>query len=130
MSFSAAEISSRAYLLELGSGAIEPITAAGTDAFSPVWNSDGLLVVGSLGRDGRAQLLHFDNGQRSRVEGPERGFEVPLSVAPSAAGYLLRSFDGSSALSPGRSRLTLLDADGARHTIATGEVTFVGWINP
>jgi hypothetical protein len=130
MSFTPADVSSRAYLLDLLSGANQPLTGAGVDAFSPVWNRDGLLVIGSLGREGDARLLNFDKGVRSQVEGPERGFEVPLSMAPSSAGYLVRSFEGSSVVSPGRSRLTLLDASGVRHTIATGEVTFVGWINP
>jgi hypothetical protein len=40
----------------------------------------------------------------------------------------VRSFDGVSAVSPGRPTLTLVDRGGVRHAVASGEVTFVGWM--
>jgi hypothetical protein len=57
----------------------------------------------------------------------EKGFDVPLGWSRSGAAIAVRSFDGSSISAPGNARLDVLAANGARKTIATGEVTFIGW---
>ena len=60
----------------------------------------------------------------------DNGFEVPLAVGPGGDSFIVRAFENPSSFSPGRSSLAFVDAEGERNTIATGEVTFVGWTNP
>ena len=125
------EVSSRALVFDSVSGETEAVTERTTSAFSPVWSADDSLLVGTLDQStGRAGLLHVDTVSRTLLDGPARGFEVPLSVAPSSTGFVVRAFENPYSYSPGRSSLAFVDADGERQTIATGEVTFVGWTNP
>jgi Tol biopolymer transport system component len=124
-------VASRAYVLDLAQGTPEALTDGSSAAFGPVWNRSGELVVGTLNEaQGSASLLVVDQTARRIIAGSGRGFEVPISIAPDGSGYVVRSFENASATSPGRSSLTLVGADGSRRTIATGEVTFVGWTNP
>ena len=123
-------VSSRALVFDFASDKAEAVTNRTTAAFSPVWSADGNLVVGSLDETNRtAGLLTVDTSTRKVLEGPARGFEVPLAVAPAGGSYIVRAFENASSYSPGRSSLALVGADGVRQTIATGEVTFVGWTN-
>jgi len=124
-------VSSRALVFDFASAKAEAVTDRTTSAFSPVWSADGDLVIGSLDETNRtAGLLTVDTTSRTVLEGPARGFEVPLAVGPAGSIYIVRAFENASSYSPGRSSLALVGADGARQTIATGEVTFVGWTNP
>ena len=123
-------VSTRAFVLDLATTAVTPIGEADADAFSPVWSADGALAIGSL-RDGRAGagLIRISDGRASRLPGPARGFDVPLA-ATSDGGFVVRAFEGASTAAPGRSVLAVVGAGGRRQTIATGEVTFLGWIEP
>ena len=125
------EVSSRALVFDFAAAKAEAVTNRTTAAFSPVWSADGDLVVGSLDEANRtAGLLTVDTSTRTMLGGPARGFEVPLAVGPGGSSYIVRAFENASSYSPGRSSLALVGADGVRQTIATGEVTFVGWTNP
>ena len=77
-----------------------------------------------------AALLVVDGESRSRIAGPETGFDLPLAYNATAGAYLVRSFENDSITAPGRSTLVLAGADGERKTIAEGEVTLVGWTRP
>ena len=68
-------------------------------------------------------------GGEGAFKAPINGFDVPLLQAPGNAGVIVSSFDGASTSSPGDSALTLLASDGARKRIASGDVTFLGWVN-
>jgi Tol biopolymer transport system component len=120
MSFEDGRISSRAAVLDLATGSIAAAGLPDVDAFNPVWTADGRLVLGSPAVP----------GGRERI-GPAQltsGFDVPLAFSPASDGLVVRSFDGVSAVSPGRPTLTLVDRGGVRHAVASGEVTFVGWM--
>jgi hypothetical protein len=120
---------SRAFLLDLASGAVEPLTGDGVAAFGPVWSADGRLALGLLDEaSGRGSLELWQNGTITHIAGPQRGFDVPLSFT--SDGFVVRAFDGSSAAAPGRSSLVFIGAQGKRQNIANGEVTYLGWTNP
>ncbi len=124
-------MSSRALVFDFATSKAEAVTDRTTAAFSPVWSANGALVVGSLDETNRtAGLLTANTHTRTVNEGPARGLDVPLAVGPGGSSYIVRAFENASSYSPGRSSLALVGADGARQTIATGEVTFVGWTNP
>ena len=125
------EVASRAMVLDLATASTQAVTDRSTAAFGPVWSSDGDLVVGSLDDSaGAGDLLNINSAARTVIDGPARGFEVPLAVGPAGDTYIVRAFENASSFSPGRSSLALVAANGDRQTIATGEVTFVGWTNP
>jgi len=125
------DVSSRAMVFDFGSAKAEAVTNRTTAAFSPVWSAGGDLVIGSLDEATRtAGLLTVDTTTRTVIEGPARGFDVPLAVGPGESSYIVRAFENASSYSPGRSSLALVGANGVRQTIAAGEVTFVGWTNP
>jgi len=126
LSFTGAEASSRAYVLDLATGSVQAVGDPSAEAFGPVWSPDGGLVIGSLRRDGGALVTAEGDALQRAV----RGFEVPLAAGRSSSGLVVRSFTGSSVLAPGAASLTFVGPDGARKTIASGEVTFVGWIEP
>jgi dipeptidyl aminopeptidase/acylaminoacyl peptidase len=105
-------------VLDVAAGAVSAVGGA-TDEFGPAWTADGRLSYGAL-----------QGGVRVGTEalaGPARGFDVPLAWSRSGSAVVARTFDGSSVTAPGRQSLTLLAVGGARKTIATGEVTFIGW---
>jgi Tol biopolymer transport system component len=125
------EVTSRALVFDFGSEKPEAMTDRTLSAFSPVWSADGSLMVGTLDEaTHKAGLLRIDTAARTLIEGPARGFEVPLAVGPVDTGFVVRAFENPSSYSPGRSSLAFVGADGERQSIATGEVTFVGWTNP
>jgi Tol biopolymer transport system component len=127
--FSRDAVSSRALVFDLTTGNSVAVTSPEASAFGPIWGPTGAFVVGAIDETtGQADLIGMEGGAAS-VLAIEQGFDVPLSFYPNGPGFLVRSFEGDSALKPGRSTLTLV-TDGVRQTIATGEVTFVGWINP
>ena len=127
MDLTAGVISSRAQVADIASG---KVTAAGIegDAFSPRWTSSGQLVLGTTADVGASGVIAEINA--IVLPPPERGFDVPLASSSADGSIAVRAFDGVSAMSPGRSTLAVLSQDGARTTIASGEVTFLGWINP
>jgi Tol biopolymer transport system component len=119
-------INSRAYVIDLATASVEAVTSTDTSAFGPVWDHDGALVIGTLTPAGESSFVRIEDGETSRVLGPEAGFDVPLAYLPGGA-YLVRTFEGASATAPGRSTLTLVDSDQERHVLSQGDVTFVGW---
>jgi Tol biopolymer transport system component len=123
-------ISARAYILDLASGTLTPVTSAAVNAFGPVWQPDGALLVGTLGPSGQANLVRADGGSMTLLPGPGRGFDVPLGFSRDGMFYIVRAFSGASATAPGAATLTLVDENGERHVIASGDVTFAGWSAP
>ena len=119
-------ITSRAYVMDLASAEIEPVTDARVMAFSPIWDQEGALVVGTLTPTGESGFIKVEDGQASQVLGAGSGFDVPLAYLPGGA-YLVQAFDGESLKAPGHVSLTLIDSNGERHVLSRGEVTFAGW---
>ncbi len=120
---------SRAFMLDLASGAVTPITDQNLAAFGPVWSSDGRLAIGVLDEAaGKGNIEVWQDGKTTQIAGPQRGFDVPLSFTTD--GFVVRAFDGTSAAAPGRASLVVVGADGTRQNIANGEVTYLGWTNP
>jgi dipeptidyl aminopeptidase/acylaminoacyl peptidase len=130
MSYAPDALSSRAYVLDLTSADLEPVTTTTVNAFGPTWSRDGSLLVGTLSTDGSSALVRYDGGSTTALPGPARGFDVPLGFARDGSAYLVRAFSGASAVAPGAATLTLIDAKGGRHVIASGDVTFAGWSAP
>jgi Tol biopolymer transport system component len=130
MGYTANAISAQAFVLELSTLALTPVTGPTVNAFGPVWAADGSLLVGSLGAHGEANLVHVQDSQTTLVPAEGRGFDVPLGFARDGSFYLVRAFSGASATAPGAATLTLIDKDGGRHVIASGDVTFAGWSAP
>lgn len=130
MAFSAGVTSSQAFIFDIATATLQPVTGGGVSAFGPVWNAQGELVVGSLSADGESAIIHAGSGTTSHVPGPARGFDVPLASSPDGATQLVRAFSGESATAPGAATLTLIDSNGERHVIARGDVTFAGWSTP
>jgi dipeptidyl aminopeptidase/acylaminoacyl peptidase len=105
-------------VLDIATGAVSAAGGA-TDEFGPTWTADGRLSYGAS-----------TGGVRVGTEAlaaPRRGFDVPLAWSRSGSTVVARTFEGPSVTAPGRQSLTLLGPGGARRTIATGEVTFIGW---
>jgi Tol biopolymer transport system component len=127
MAFSTQRMSSRAMVLDLATGSVAPVSGVEADEFSPVWNGSAL----SLGRlAGAGGVAWASEDGLAALAPPERGFDVPLGWSDSGRSLVVRTFEGRSALAPGRSSLTLVTDGGARLHVASGEVTFLGWIGP
>ncbi len=114
---------SRLQVLDLDSGLVIPSAAQG-DEFGPAWTPSGEITIGRLTRSAATTGVYTQSGP---VGGLEKGFDVPLMWSRSAASIAVRTFDGSSLSAPGAARLDVIAANGNRNTIATGEVTFIGW---
>jgi hypothetical protein len=126
LSYTPQAINSRAFVIDLASAEIEPVTDANASAFGPVWDRDGRLVVGTLMPGGESSFVRVEGGRSSQTLGESAGFDVPLAYLPGGA-YLVRAFEGASATNPGRAFLTLIDSNGERHVLSQGDVTFAGW---
>jgi len=122
-------VNSRAYVVDLADGAIDPVSDLAVSAFGPVWDANGALVVGTLSREGEGSFVKLQDGVTSQVLGPDSGFDVPLTFLPGGA-YLVRAFEGASAATPGRATLALIDTNGERHVITSSDATLVGWSAP
>jgi Tol biopolymer transport system component len=122
-------INSRAYVVDLVTAQIEPVTDLAVSAFGPAWDTSGTLVVGTLSLDGAGSLVRLQNGETTQTAATKGGFDVPLAFLPGGA-YLVRAFDGASAATPGRANLTLIDTNGERHVMSSNDVTLVGWSAP
>ena len=129
LSLSATNASSRAHVLDLASGAIVPFSTAPGNDLGPVWRADGSLAVGRFEAAVGRVVIEARDGTTSRLTSLAAGFDVPL--AWSAVGDLLvRTFEGASVVAPGRSHLALIDADGRRRPVSTGDTTPLGWAAP
>lgn len=131
MSLAGSQVRSRAFVLDLATGVRRPVTDGAGDDFAPIWTKTGALTIGRAGANGAGSgLLTLRPGEDATLAPSARGFDVPLGASPTAEAIAVRSFDGASALAPGRPVLALVRTDGDRTTIAGGEVTFLGWTNP
>jgi Tol biopolymer transport system component len=119
-------MTSQAFIAGLSDGRARAVTSEDDNAFGPVWDRDGSLIVGRAGATGTGLVRIGGDGA---FKAPVNGFEVPLLQAPGNAGVVVSSFDGPAANAPGSSALTLLTPDGSRKRLAGGEVTFLGWVN-
>jgi hypothetical protein len=126
MTLEADRLASQAYVANLTTGTRRGVTSEDDNAFAPVWDRDGSLIVGRAGATG-AGLVRIGGG--GAFKAPVNGFDVPLMQAPGNMGVVVSSFDGTSAVTPGAVALTLLAPDGSRQRLATGDVTFLGWVN-
>jgi hypothetical protein len=126
MTFTPEAINSRAYVLDLQTAEVEPLTDLHVSAFGAVWDRQGALVIGTLTPGGEGSFVRVQDGRTSQVLGPDAGFDVPLAYLPDGA-FLVRAFEGTTASAPGRASLTLIDATGARHVLSTRDVSLVGW---
>jgi hypothetical protein len=116
---------SRVQVLDVAGGQLITERAAqGSDEFGPSWSPQGTLSFGRLA--GGSSMNGVVAGE-ARLAGPSRGFDVPLAWSTSGSWIAVRSFDGTTVTAPGRPSLTLVNVQGGRKVIATGEVTFIGW---
>ena len=129
MTFADGQILSRAYVLDIATAVRRPASDARGDNYSPIWSARGDLALGQAG-GATSGVTTFRGSETFTLAGPARGFDVPLAWSPADDGLAVRSFDGSSAMAPGGAALTVVRPDGRRTTIASGEVTFLGWTNP
>ena len=129
------EVSSRAYIFDLTTGARSLAGPPDTDAFNPTWDSSGNLLLGQLvsSQSASGMISLLVDGSRTgsvTLAPPDAGFDVPLAHSQESGWIAIRSFEGRTAANPGRSVLAVLDPSGERQQIAAGEVTFLGWITP
>jgi hypothetical protein len=120
-------VASRAMILDLRTGEATTAGVVEADEFSPVWNGTSLSVGRLAGSRGVAWSA---DSVATPLPPPDRGFDVPQGWSSSGRALVVRTFEGNSAVAPGRSVLNLLTEDGARVRVASGEVTFLGWIAP
>ena len=101
--------------------------------FNPIWHPNSRdLTLGQEPQRGEKEAavrLNALGGAPDELEGPEKGFDVPLSWSPDGSYLALRSFEGSSALEPGRERMVILEPKGERKELKwDGELYLAGWI--
>ena len=119
-------VSSRAFVFDFETNGVVPVTDENADAFGPLWDDTGALVVSSLTRGGEGSLVRIEDGRSSQVLGSAAGFDVPLAFSPEG-GFLVRAFTGTSSSTPGLASLTFIDSSGERHVLSSHDVTLVGW---
>jgi hypothetical protein len=116
-------ISSSVRVLDIATG--ETLSSALlADEFGPSWSPSGELTYGRLTGSPSTTAIVVANGA---INGPLRGFDVPLAWSRSGASIAVRTFGGASVSAPGRASLSVLTPRGDRRAIANGEVTFIGW---
>ena len=129
LSFADGGVASRAFVFDITSARLRPVGDGADSEFSPVWHPDGSLSVGSLAAGAGSVTVLAADGSVRPLPGPARGFDVP--VAWSAANDLLvRTFEGSSAVAPGRATVTLIDSEGRRRRVTDADVSVLGWVTP
>ena len=125
----------RAMVMELGGNLqLRPALPAAdgpTQEFNPIWHpTDGDITLGRLTLGDRsAPAMRVSASGSRRLDGPSRGFDVPLAWSPDGDTLALRSFEGDLESNLGPWRLVLLDSAGQRREVkAESEISFVGWI--
>jgi Tol biopolymer transport system component len=132
-------IAIRAFVVELVEGGTpQPLSdfSGALDAgehFNPLWHPDGERVaVGRTPADGAsaAALVSLAGGELEEVTpGPEQGFDVPAGWSPEGDYLAVRSFEGSSAVEPGREHLVIIEWGKGRQAVADkGNLEFIGWL--
>lgn len=124
----------RAMVVDTDSGVVpEPVRASTAGDFNPIWHPNSRdVTLGQEPQDGEEEAavrVHALGGETNELEGPDEGFDVPLSWSPDGSFLALRSFDGSSALEPGRERIVTLGPEGERVEVKrSAELYLAGWI--
>jgi hypothetical protein len=132
-------IASRAFVAQLVEGAKpQPLsdfsdTLDAGDHFNPVWHPDGQrIAVGRTPVDGpsAAALVSLTGGKlEEATPGPDQGFDVPMGWSPAGDYLAVRSFEGRSAVAPGREHLVIIELGKGRQTVADkGMLDFIGWL--
>ena len=102
--------------------------------FNPIWDPSGGLTVGrapSGEAAGAPVHVSADGSPNAAVplEGPAKGFDVPLSWSPSGGQLVLRNFEGSSAANPGPSYVLVVGPAGGRQQLSPlSDVLVIGWL--
>ena len=122
------KVTSRAMVLDLASGRVAPAAAPQGDQFGPAWSPRGALSIGEIAADAATPAPARTNGQPT-LPGPEMGFDVPAGWSPDGRYLAVRTFQGGSATTPGSSVLAVVGPNGFRKTLASQEVTFIGWVS-
>jgi Tol biopolymer transport system component len=135
-------VSFSAAVLELAVGGDRQLKVASAvagqgqaDEFNPIWHPNGRdLTVGRLtAGDGGAPALRIaaaGTGTQKSLAAPPHGFDVPLSWSPDGSYLAVRFFEGDSAMTPGRSWVTVVDGGGERQTVsANSDIEIVGWLD-
>jgi hypothetical protein len=128
LSVAGERVTSRAMVLDLASGKVTPAAEAGGDQFGPAWSPRGALSIGEIAADAAAPGPARTNGQPT-LPGPVAGFDVPAGWSPDGRFLAVRTFQGSSAATPGSSALAVVGPNNFRKTLASQEVTFIGWVS-
>jgi Tol biopolymer transport system component len=132
-------IASRAFVAQLVEDAKpQPLsdfsaTLDAGDHFNPVWQPDGQrIAVGRTPVDGSsaAALVSLTGGNlEEATPGPDQGFDVPMGWSPAGDYLAVRSFEGRSAVAPGREHLVIIELGKGRQTVADkGMLEFIGWL--
>ena len=128
LSVAGERVTSRAMVLDLASGRVMPAAEPEGDQFGPAWSPRGALSIGEVAADAATPAPARTNGQPT-LPGPEMGFDVPAGWSPDGRYLAVRTFQGNSAATPGSSALAVVGPNGFRTTLASQEVTFLGWVS-
>jgi len=128
LSVAGERVTSRAMVMDLASGKVTPAAEAGGDQFGPAWSPRGALSIGEIAPDAVTPGPARTNGQPT-LPGPAAGFDVPAGWSPDGRFLAVRTFQGGSAAAPGSSALAVVGPNGFRKTLASQEVTFIGWVS-
>jgi dipeptidyl aminopeptidase/acylaminoacyl peptidase len=139
LSFLAPEVTSetpsfRAMVVDTDSGAgPTPVRKETTGDFNPIWHPNSRdLTLGQEPQGGESEAalrVSALGGAPEELEAPDKGFDVPLSWSPDGSYLALRSFEGSSALEPGRAEIAILRPNGEREELKIGgELSLAGWL--
>jgi hypothetical protein len=76
------------------------------------------------------QVAATGTGTLRALSSPAEGFDVPLSWSPDGNYLAVRSFEGDSTASPGRSWVMVTDGQGERHKLsAVSDIEIAGWVD-
>lgn len=114
-----------------GLDALNRSEAGAADEFGPVWWPDGSKVV--LGRvrgepAAPARIVSAATGDEEPVGQLDRGFDVPLSVAPSGEFIAVRSFKEGTPLQPGPNFVEIVGPEGRLALSDRSDVAVLGWL--
>jgi dipeptidyl aminopeptidase/acylaminoacyl peptidase len=111
----------------------QPLRERTAGDFNPIWHPNSRdLTVGqepAASEPEAALRLSALGGPSEELEAPDTGFDVPVSWSPDGSYLAVRSFDGTSALYPGREHIVILGPDGERRELKlNAEISLAGWL--
>ncbi|MGB2693903.1 MAG: hypothetical protein WBD55_01810 [Dehalococcoidia bacterium] len=122
-------------VLDLDTGDVQAPAADASPAFSPLWDGDGALTVGSVAAGGAP--ARYDVGDAGiALDAPlltaranRAGFDVPLSWSPDSNRLAARAFDDVTASDAGPSRVVVLGTNGSRRALSSkSDIVIAGWL--